>query len=124
MKKYIPVLLLIILITSCDIRVHVDKIVQNDSSYDIRLELKGGKNLVIPKKKQTVVEVDQKFAEEVKEDYSSCHYTSIESVVILSENGALSLDKDILNKFNWRYSKVEKRKGECVFTISDSDISY
>ncbi len=133
MKKLIPLFALFIF-TSCDPAVKYDRIIENQSSYDIWIYTDSSymgyppfvKDSILIKSQQVSHIVDIHKIGRVT-DFEDCTVAEGALAAVIDQFDSLELDLDLSSNENWTYTVIEEgtfKSGvcECRLIITDGDI--
>lgn len=115
-------ILLVAISSSCDPVIKVKKRVNNLSSYDIRFVMSDSTIVMVPSHSTIELGEEQDYANRLSDNYQCDNALSVGwfDYPLAIQGGDTTVITNTLT--NWSFSKFEKRKGECVLIISDSDI--
>lgn len=111
----------VFILVSCDTPIFINKVVYNNSDYDLKF-VSSNEEFVIPKKSQDTVFVYQKYARKVYDEFNGCGVGKFDSIYVV-DSMELTLTKSLLENSNWTYEVRDKRIGQCSFIISNNDIN-
>lgn len=109
-------------LTSCDPVITINKVVYNNSDYDLKLTSSYSQaEMLIPKNSSETISVFEDRYMSVYKTYTNCAIVDYDGIFVNDSIG-LPINKNITNENNWFYKVESKYVGECNFTVTNADI--